>query len=99
PATPQPTALRVSPQAQVGLMRQSTQAPAPEAAPGAARAGHAALVSPLMDISEPLLPDNPGPMREMILALSRRGLSRSEIEVITEQPRHIIEAVLSAGGR
>jgi hypothetical protein len=36
-------------------------------------------------------------MREMILSLSRRGLSRSEIEVITEQPRHVIEAVLTAG--
>ena len=99
PAAPTPTALRVSPQAQVGLMRQSAQPATAESDPTAARRGTPALLTPLMDVSEPLLPDSPSPMREMILALSRRGLSRSEIEVITEQPRHIIEAVLSAGGR
>jgi hypothetical protein len=33
-------------------------------------------------------------MRETILSLSGQGLSRAEIEVVTGEPRHIIEAVL-----
>jgi hypothetical protein len=35
------------------------------------------------------------PMRQTINALSRRGVSTSEIEVITGQPRQVIEAVLA----
>jgi hypothetical protein len=91
--------MRASTHAQVGIMRQAQPSaqPAP-AAPEPRRPGKPQpFVSNLMEISEPMIPSNPSPAREMILALSRRGLSRSEIEVITEQPRHIIEAVLSAG--
>jgi hypothetical protein len=85
---------RSAPEAQVGLKRQSmpasTQPPAAPPPPPSFAGG-------LFEISESLVPAGPNPMREMILSLSRRGLSRSEIEVITEQPRHIIEAVLEAG--
>jgi hypothetical protein len=93
--------LRASPQVQVGLKRQSSPAPRPGSSPAAAEARDSRplgqLVQSLMESSEPMVGSNSSPVREMILALSRRGLSRSEIEVITEQPRHIIESVLQQG--
>jgi len=89
-------ALRTSPQVQVGMKRQSAADLRPSPAPREV-ARPDPLVSPLMDISRPMIESPVSPAREMILALSRRGLSRSEIEVITEQPRHIIEAVLQNG--
>lgn len=112
PAVPQPTvpqpaqpsvaaqpALRASPQVQVGLKRQTHADPdPPAAAEPLVAAGASPLVNNLMEISQPMIESSPSPIREMILALSRRGLSRAEIEVITEQPRHIIEAVLRHGG-
>jgi hypothetical protein len=92
--------MRASTHAQVGVMRQAQAGtrPAPAAAEPRQSAMPQPLVSNLMEMSEPMIEGSPSPMREMILALSRRGLSRSEIEVITEQPRHIIEAVLQHGG-
>jgi hypothetical protein len=98
PAAPQgAAALRASPQVQVGMKRQSS----PEARPAGAAPKEPAkptpLVNNLMELSQPMMDGPASPAREMILALSRRGLSRSEIEVITEQPRHIIEAVLQRG--
>ncbi len=105
-ASPAAPVLRASAQTQVGVMRQAspTAKPAPHAVDPrtAARASKAPkaepLVSNLMEISQQMIePSSASPMREMILALSRRGMSRSEIEVITEQPRHIIEAVLQHG--
>jgi hypothetical protein len=97
PAQP-PQSLRPSAQAQVGVMRQSSASPRPTASESRTPAKNQPFFSNLMDISEPMIQNSPSPMREMILALSRRVLSRSEIEVITEQPRHIIEAVLQHGG-
>ncbi len=99
-AAPPAHALRASPQAQVGVMRQAhaDAYPSPAVAEPVAPANAPALVNNLMEISQPMFESSPSPMREMILALSRRGLSRAEIEVITEQPRHIIEAVLRHGG-
>jgi hypothetical protein len=97
PARPVDPRMRTSAQAQIGLQRQS----APQASSsgdGRSGAKPAGMFSNLMDMSQPMQEGSPSPMREMILALSRRGLSRSEIEVITEQPRHIIEAVLQHGG-
>ena len=95
--TPGAPILRASPQVQVGLKRQAGAEPRAPAAPAREPAKPAPLVSNLMDISEPMVDGSASPAREMILALSRRGLSRSEIEVITEQPRHVIEAVLQHG--
>lgn len=94
-ATQHPQLLRPSATAQIGIKRQAArEAPAaPEHPPAAS----APLVSSLIDVSQPMITPSGNPMREMILSLSRRGLSRSEIEVITEQPRHVIEAVLAAG--
>ena len=91
--------MRASTQAQVGVMRQAHPAAKPAVAAAVPRnpAKPQPFVSNLMEMSEPMIASSPSPMREMILALSRRGLSRSEIEVITEQPRHIIEAVLQHG--
>jgi len=43
----------------------------------------------------PAPPAKPSPMRQTILSLSRRGVTSAEIEVITGQPRKVIEAVLS----
>jgi hypothetical protein len=99
PAAPTPAApaLRTSPHVQVGMKRQSGTDPRPAAAPPRESAKPAPLVTNLMEISQPMIETPVSPAREMILALSRRGLSRSEIEVITEQPRHIIEAVLQNG--
>ena len=91
PAAP---ALRSNAAAQIGIKRQAQPRDvhtAPRPVPTTA------IVSPIMDISQPMVQPSGNPMREMILSLSRRGLSRSEIEVITEQPRHVIEAVLTAG--
>ena len=34
-------------------------------------------------------------MRETIISLGKQGLSRAEIEMVTGEPRHIIEAVLN----
>jgi hypothetical protein len=103
PGSAQPpgaAALRASPQVQVGMKRQSGPDPRP-AAPAAPAARESAKPAPfvnnLMELSQPMIDGPASPAREMILALSRRGLSRSEIEVITEQPRHIIEAVLQRG--
>jgi hypothetical protein len=95
-AAQHPQVLRPSAAAQIGLKRQAAvrEAPPPLERPGTAPPP---LVSPLMDVSQPMITPSGNPMREMILSLSRRGLSRSEIEVITEQPRHVIEAVLAAG--
>lgn len=92
--------MRASTHAQVGVMRQAQASarPAPAAPEPRQPARPQPLVNNLMEMSEPMIEGSPSPMREMILALSRRGLSRSEIEVITEQPRHIIEAVLQHGG-
>jgi len=89
--------LRASPQVQVGLKRQSGAEPRAVMASAREPQKPSPLMSNLMDISQPMIEDSASPIREMILALSRRGLSRSEIEVITEQPRHIIEAVLQHG--
>lgn len=101
PAPPSLPAMRSSAQTQVGLMRQAHPAARPAHTAGSDEPRPSATPQPmfsnLMDISEPLVEPSASPMREMILALSRRGLSRSEIEVITEQPRHIIEAVLQRG--
>jgi hypothetical protein len=81
--------------AQIGIKRQAAPREAPAVPP---RPAHTTpMLSPLMDMSEPMVAPSGNPMREMIISLSRRGLSRSEIEVITEQPRHVIEAVLTAG--
>jgi hypothetical protein len=100
PAQPTPQLhLRASVQTQLGLKRQALgEGERPAAVERAAPPGAPALVNNLMEISQPMIEASPSPMREMILALSRRGLSRAEIEVITEQPRHIIEAVLQHGG-
>jgi hypothetical protein len=98
PAGPVPAAgpsPRVTAATQLGLQRQA-QAREPASADRFAGYDEANLSS-LIQVSEPVASQDKNPMREMILALSRRGLSRSEIEVITEQPRHIIEAVLAAG--
>lgn len=105
PAAPQPRPsaggasnsagmLRTNASAQIGIKRQSAQKEAPAPTRPAAATP---FLSPLMEMSQPMVAPNGNPMREMILSLSRRGLSRSEIEVITEQPRHVIEAVLAAG--
>ncbi|HEX7927397.1 MAG TPA: hypothetical protein VF678_07390 [bacterium] len=103
PATPQPGAMRTNAAAQIGIKRQAAQKETP-VVPGRPLATQSStanegplVMSPLMDVSDASLSPNGNPMREMILSLSRRGLSRSEIEVITEQPRHVIEAVLAAG--
>ena len=90
-----PAGLRSNAVAQVGIRRQAVPREAPPAAPRPATT--TPMVSSLMDISQPMVQPSGNPMREMIPSLSRRGLSRSEIEVITEQPRHVIEAVLTAG--
>jgi hypothetical protein len=97
PPSPAGPGLRASPQVQVGLKRQAspeirtpTQSPREGGKP-------APFVNNLIELSQPMIDGGASPAREMILALSRRGLSRSEIEVITEQPRHIIEAVLQHG--
>lgn len=37
---------------------------------------------------------SPSRMRETIQSLSMQGLSRAEIEMLTGEPRHIIEAVI-----
>ena len=101
-ASAQHSALRSSASAQIGIRRQAAAKEAPAPAPTPSRASSFSgepVISPLMDLSQPMMvaSGNGNPMREMILSLSRRGLSRSEIEVITEQPRHVIEAVLAAG--
>lgn len=97
--------LRSNAAAQVGIQRQAERKeppappPPPRKAASPAMEMQAPFMSPLIEMSGPISAGNSNgnPMREMILSLSRRGLSRSEIEVITEQPRHVIEAVLSAG--
>jgi hypothetical protein len=96
-APPGAAALRASPQVQVGMKRQSSPEARPAGAAPKEPAKPAPLVNNLMELSQPMMDGPASPAREMILALSRRGLSRSEIEVITEQPRHIIEAVLQRG--
>jgi hypothetical protein len=51
-------------------------------------------ISPLLDFS----PDRPevatSRMHDTIVSLSRQGLSRAEIEAVTGEPRHIIEALI-----
>jgi hypothetical protein len=90
-----PAGMRSNMVARIGIKRQAAPREVPSAAPRPTTANP--MVNSLMDISQPLVAPSGNPMREMILSLSRRGLSRSEIEVITEQPRHVIEAVLTAG--
>jgi hypothetical protein len=92
----QPSLMRPNAVAQIGIKRQAAQREAPPT-PGRPPATATPFMSPLMDMSQPMIAPSGNPMREMIISLSRRGLSRSEIEVITEQPRHVIEAVLAAG--
>ncbi len=51
------------------------------------------LISSIVQISGQTR-QNPSRMRDTIQSLSMQGLSRAEIEVVTGEPRHIIEAVL-----
>lgn len=71
-----------------------------EAAPGENGGGTFPTLSPLLDFS----PDRPevatSRMHDTIVSLSQQGLSRAEIEAVTGEPRHIIEALIDhARGR
>lgn len=52
------------------------------------------LLSPFLDDSQAMVEGEASPMRATIASLHQQGLSRAEIEVITGQPRHIVEAVI-----
>ena len=54
----------------------------------------AILISPFQNMEGQNAADEGSPMRNTIISLNSRGLSIAEFEVITEQPRHIVEAVL-----
>ena len=71
-----------------------------EAEPDDNGGGTFPTISPLLDFS----PDRPeaatSRMHDTIVSLSKQGLSRAEIEAVTGEPRHIIEALIEhARGR
>lgn len=53
------------------------------------------FLSSMVDVSGDGLSSAPSQMHQTIRSLSDQGLSRAEIEVVTGEPRHIIEAVLN----
>jgi len=56
---------------------------------------NAPVFSSLLQISGRNAPRSESYVHQTILSLSEQGLSRAEIEMVTGEPRHIIEAVLN----
>ncbi len=58
--------------------------------------GHAGFpeINPIMLSSSGDSEARKSRMHDTILSLSRQGLSRAEIEAVTGEPRHVIEAVI-----
>jgi hypothetical protein len=53
------------------------------------------LIATLLQVSGRNVPRSESALRQTIVSLSQQGLSRAEIEAVTGEPRHIIEAVLN----
>ncbi|HKJ00603.1 MAG TPA: hypothetical protein VKB51_19190 [bacterium] len=68
--------------------------PAEPVAPADA-APDAPLFTSLLQVSGSNAPRSENQMRETIVSLSLQGLSRAEIEMVTGEPRHVVEAVLN----
>ena len=67
--------------------------PSPDDSEMEERSKNAPLISSIVQVSG-LSQKNPSRMRDTIQSLSLQGLSRAEIEMVTGEPRHIVEAVL-----
>jgi hypothetical protein len=84
-------------------MQQPTPPPGEADAPGGASpetdvgTAHpaAALVSSLLEVAGRPPMGGESRMRHTIVSLAQQGLSRAEIEMVTGEPRHVIEAVLN----
>lgn len=55
------------------------------------------LFASLLQVSGRQGPQSESHLRQTILSLAQQGLSRAEIEMVTGEPRHIVEAVLNHG--
>jgi hypothetical protein len=79
-------------------MPKATAAPradAPSAAPEAAESGTGSpLFSSLLQVAGRTARSESA-LHQTIVSLSQQGLSRAEIEMVTGEPRHVIEAVLN----
>jgi hypothetical protein len=77
--------------------RERTRAPQAEATEHtepAAAPSEAPIFSQLLQISGRAAPRSESQVHQTIVSLAEQGLSRAEIEVVTGEPRHIVEAVL-----
>jgi hypothetical protein len=87
-----------APAASPAAPAQAAPGEAPQAAPDPDGTSSASSLTfsykPLVEVSGKRTQQSGSRMRETILSLSGQGLSRAEIEVVTGEPRHIIEAVL-----
>ncbi len=71
-----------------------------EAEPNDTGGGTFPTISPLLDFSPKRSEVATSRMHDTIVSLSKQGLSRAEIEAVTGEPRHIIEALIDhARGR
>ena len=53
------------------------------------------LINPFLSLAPKNSETGKSRMRDTIVSLSDQGLSRAEIEAVTDEPRHVIEAVLN----
>jgi hypothetical protein len=67
--------------------------PAPEPAPAPAPDG--LQFASLLEVSGRNTPRSESHLRQTIVSLYQQGLSRAEIEMVTGEPRHVVEAVLN----
>ena len=65
-----------------------------QADPSAEVAPPTPIIGSLLEISGRKSIQSESTIRETIRSLSQQGLSRAEIEMVTGEPRHIVEAVL-----
>ena len=82
-----------APRAERKTAAVATESAAP--APAPAVNSNAPVFSSLLQISGRNAPRSESYVHQTILSLSEQGLSRAEIEMVTGEPRHIIEAVLN----
>jgi hypothetical protein len=95
-----PTAMRPPVPVQVRERKPAASRDAAPAAPPAAPAGEsgppdAPLFSSLLQVSGRNVARSESQVRQTIVSLWQQGLSRAEIEVVTGEPRHVVEAVLN----
>jgi len=90
--------VRPPPPAPRAERKLAAPAAAPESAapaPASAVSRDTPVFSSLLQVSGRNAPRTESYVHQTILSLSEQGLSRAEIEMVTGEPRHIIEAVLN----